>query len=233
MGGENMSVPITIGLQPTPLTSSATAKIGQQINAIASAPLTVTLPTPVLGGTIGILATGATSSYSLVTVSASGGAQIYGLGLTATSLPLGTVGAKVILQSLDGTNWHVVVGQQDTGWLNTTPATGFTYGGSPQVRLLGDRVWFSGQLQNSAASGSPSSVAAGPLFTLPGAINLGLFGATVWHMSMLVYNETTGSALTNISCYFAGQTLTSMGTAFPGASGASTFAIFEGLSIPI
>ena len=102
-------------LQVVGKSAAYAATNGQLVVVTGGTPLTITLPAPVANGWVGVYAA-AGSGASPVTVSAGSGI-IYGVGLSAaSSFPLGTVGAYAILQS-DGTNWYIVAGQQDTGWV--------------------------------------------------------------------------------------------------------------------
>jgi hypothetical protein len=56
---------------------------------------------------------------------------------------------------------------EDTGWVPITPAAGFTVSGTaPQVRRIGDQVYFQGDLQYSAGN-IPTSTSGVTAFTLP------------------------------------------------------------------
>jgi len=131
--------------------------------------ITYTLPTPgavIAGGASGYTSGGririvrTDNSSNSVTVSTPSG-NIYGpgLGTSATSLVLNYQQAFVDVVS-DGTNYHVVGGAQDTGWLTSVSyVTGFqTYSTNPlQYRLIGSRLQFQGGV-TWYSSGAPYSV---------------------------------------------------------------------------
>jgi hypothetical protein len=144
--------------------SSTTLSRGQSV--IASPNTTQTLPSASANAMVAITASGTVTGSSPVTVS---GSNIQGIGLvSASSFLLGTPGAYAILQS-DGTNWHIVAGQQDTGWLSVTVNTGAGYaavsGETPVARLVADRVWLRGGIKNPTGSNLSANA-----FTLPAAI---------------------------------------------------------------
>lgn len=132
---------------------NTTAVAGNFYGATAS--LTVTLPTPTLNARIGVYNTSA--STASVTVTASSGV-IGGLGIGvsgATSFSLGALGSFAVLLA-DGTNWRIVSGQQDPGWV---PLSSFGSGVSagtpaPAYRLRGDRIDLRGIAVCSTAPGN-------------------------------------------------------------------------------
>jgi len=143
--------------------ASVTAVAGQMVNI--SGGQTLTLPSP----SVANLLVGAVTYGALSATVATPSGLISGPGHTGgvTSIPI-AAGTPVVFES-NGTNWQVVSGQQDTGWVAITPtATGFTASTSPPLaaRLIGDRVWFRGQFLN----GNGGSTSGGTtLATLPGA----------------------------------------------------------------
>lgn len=125
-------------LTPNILTGSATVADHQVV--VAGASETVTLPAP--SSEHELIAVYAkddiagVSGATPVTITVSSG-KIYGKGLGtsgATSLVLGTPGAFVWLFSPDGTNWKIVHGEQDTGWVALS-------GGAEWWRWLRDQRW--------------------------------------------------------------------------------------------
>lgn len=156
---------LTLGLAPLTYLSapsSATAVAGQWLNAAAG--ITVTLPSPaVTNSTLAIKAAAAVTGASPVTITTGTGA-IYGGGVNgATSISLGTTGAYVLLQA-DGTNWIIVSGQQDTGWVALTLGTNITAPANfytAAIRLVGDTVRLTGGLHNNSGGslGTNSTVA--------------------------------------------------------------------------
>lgn len=143
--------------------TSLTANAGDLI--VAASGTTITLPTPSVNALVAVVA-GSPITTS-VTVS---GANIYGVGLnSASSLKLGVTGASVLLQS-DGTNWLIIAGQQDGGWItgfasgvSINPGTGAA---TPAGRLIGDRVYLKGALTTTGTI-SASQTILGPLSGLP------------------------------------------------------------------
>jgi hypothetical protein len=146
----NASIWQSLNLVPRLASSNTTASPGELINAQAG--ITVSLPaagSATRNQPIAIWAGIAASGASPVTINTLGGG-IYSVGsLNASSLLLGAPGASVLLVS-DGTSWLVVAGQQDTGWVPLTLASGIASGSIvPSVRLVGDRCSLKGQLVNS------------------------------------------------------------------------------------
>lgn len=143
---------------PTSTSTSKTAASGQCMVVTGSSAVTITLPSHSSGQRLKIvnLSTGGT------TVS---GTNIDGVGLSAaSSFPLGTVGASAELFD-DGTNWYIVAGQQDTGWVALTLSTNWNaYAGAyaPAYRLAGNVVYLSGACTNNTGGVSSSPFAAFP-----------------------------------------------------------------------
>lgn len=138
-------------LAPTAAAANVTASSGELI--VATAAITVTLPAHSAGQVVGVL--NLIGGGGVVTVD---GTAIQGVGLNgATSFPLGTYGARVVLLD-DGTNWLIVEGQQDSGWVPlgsfytgvTTPANDGGYVAAS--RLRGDVVQLSGTLSNTTST---------------------------------------------------------------------------------
>lgn len=115
---------------------------------LASGGVTVTLPAAVANTFVAI----ACYATNACTVS---GSNIYGPGLSAASSFNLALGASVILHA-DGTNWHMIAGQQDTGWLTITPTAG--YNGSTagayvaSVRVRGDQAMLKGQIASNSTN---------------------------------------------------------------------------------
>jgi hypothetical protein len=142
--GRDALVPISQG-------TSVTMAAGNRYLAFPS--ITLTLPAPVAGLAIGITAATGVSGSSPVTIAyGTGGGGIYGAGLNnAATFVLGTVLASVTLACLDGSNWFITSGQQDTGWvLLTLPVTNvLSFGALPaSARLHGDTIRLKGFLKN-------------------------------------------------------------------------------------
>lgn len=133
------------GLRPVSISSSAQALSGQEVVVTGSSSITVTLPSHVKGQKIGVLNIGT----GVVTVS---GSDIQGQGLSsASSFPLGATGSHATLLD-DGTNWLMIEGEQDTGWVTLTAVIGtLAAPDHPYARKIGNRVFCRGSIE--AASG--------------------------------------------------------------------------------
>jgi hypothetical protein len=161
-------------LYPTPTSVSVNpcaAGTSYVVTTGASA-LTMTLPNsgsaiPALAGNI-IGIKKADNTAGTVTVTVAGGTYILGPGVPAStaSIQVSAYGAFVTLL-FDGTNWHIISGAQDTGWLVLTnyanswlsssgPATGGTAAG---YRVTGNVVRLGGKI----TAGTTGLIA----FTLP------------------------------------------------------------------
>lgn len=128
--------------------------------------ITIDLPTPVSGAAIGVKKVDAAAGTITISTAATSG-YILGPGVpaNATSIQCSAYGAYVELQA-DGTNWHIVGGQQDSGWLAFSyinswasvagPATGNTVAG---YRITGNVARLGGRI----GGGATNTVA----FTLP------------------------------------------------------------------
>lgn len=106
------------------------------------------------------------SSANAVTVTAPSGVILgVGLGNGVSTLPLGTQGAFVELLG-DGTNFHIVGGERDTGWQAiTTFNSGESSAGSPtpQYRIVGDRVWCRGAVNINSTISPTGMICALPV----------------------------------------------------------------------
>jgi hypothetical protein len=131
--------------------TSVTASRGETL--VASAGVTVTSPAAVAESVFVVVASAGVTGASPVTVSAASG-KFYGLGLGgsgASSFPLGAPGAYAVCQS-DGTNWYLIGGQQDSGWValsSSSAVSGINASltvSTGSVRALGDRVFLKGEL---------------------------------------------------------------------------------------
>lgn len=167
---------------PVSVSTSQTLADGQLAISTAS-PITLTLPTAAANVTCGVFARVATGSNP-VTVSAPGGALIYGVGLNGvSSLTLGTIGSFVVLQS-NGTDWFVVAGQRDTGWVSLTLQSGWaaTSGTwAPAARLQGDRVQMRGQVTGTNPGSSIAHLGAPFIPTVINSIGSPPIPVVVFH----------------------------------------------------
>jgi hypothetical protein len=139
----------TVPLFPQAKTTSFSAAAG--FSYAAGTGVTATLPaSPATGDTIRVAGSATVTGAAPATVTAAGGKGINGLGLAAAStFKLGTPWAYAMLQ-YDGTNWQIIDGQQDTGWVALSLASGFIAGGlAPAARCVGDRVWLCGTVHNN------------------------------------------------------------------------------------
>lgn len=136
----------------TPMTVSGSAVSGASI--LANAGISVGLPAASSAGLapITIVANTGVTGASPVTVT---GANIFGIGLSAaSSFVLGTPLSSVTLLP-QGSNWVMIAGQQDTGWLTITlagnvgPAASYD---TPSARLVGDMVRLKGAFTNTSGS---------------------------------------------------------------------------------
>lgn len=155
---------------PTTAATSTTAAAG--LSYVVSPSQTLTYPaSPTKGDLIRAIAGSTVTGATAVVVAASGGKGINGLGLSsASSFKLGTPGAHATAQ-YDGTNWQIIDGQQDTGWVALTLATNWiavvsTVAFTPSARVAGDRAYMAGAAKNN--TGATWNVASGTaLATLP------------------------------------------------------------------
>lgn len=118
-GATGAQGPAGAGVTPlTPTAKSATYTAAYGDLVLTTNSFTVTLPAHAAGGVVGVKVTDARTGAAPVTISAPSGLIIGpGIGVAsagAASMVLGIMGAFVILES-DGTNWHVISGQQDSG----------------------------------------------------------------------------------------------------------------------
>ena len=162
-----MSKLSTYPVVPVAVTASTSCITGNlYVVSISTAAVVMTLPTPANGACIGVSTRAITTGS--VTVTASSGVT-FGPGMTSagvTSFPLSTQGAEVLLLA-DGTNWNVIAGAQDSGWIAVLGGVGFQNSwvnfsngySSAAYRLTGNVVRITGNVK-SGASGSV-------IFTLP------------------------------------------------------------------
>lgn len=152
-------VPGAVFLALRTVSTNTTAAAGQLINATGVT--TITLPAPASNAIVGLF-----SGSTALTINAAGG-SIIGAGATAgvASIQLSMNGAHALLMA-DGSNWFIVGGQQDTGWVSlassfpaNVSATAGAY--APSVRLLGDRVMLKGAVSTAAG------FTGGGLLTVP------------------------------------------------------------------
>ena len=179
----------------TPTSASVNPAVAGSLYIVttSTSAITITLPAPTAGICVGIKKTDAAAGTCAVTA---GSGYILGPGVPAStaSIQCSAYGAYVILQG-DGTNWHIVAGAQDTGWLplptytnswasNFGPATGGTVAG---YRLNGDVVRLGGSIKTGTNSTAAFTLPAGarpvylaelPMSTTGGAGNLAIVSAS-------------------------------------------------------
>jgi hypothetical protein len=203
---------------------SVTAKSGQFLIA---GNVTITLPAVTAGAVVGVQASSTNAGSVPATVASGGGNIIFGVGCNGvSSILLGAANSFALFRS-DGTNWYIVAGQQDTGWVALTPNNGANYSVSPisgfyggACRLRGDIVSLRGGVLSISATQTtqyaslPSSLYYPPQLivtnvdtALPGAggatsgINTGL--NTVSNTGALSYGQVnTGSPFAQNSAVF-------------------------------
>jgi hypothetical protein len=137
--------------------------LGPSVGTVVVGPnQTVALPSPTAGLEISIQASSSVSGSSPATVS---GTNIQGVGLSsASSFLLGMPGASVVIRA-DGTNWRIIQGCQDTGWIALTLLGGTTQqtgAYTASARLQGDTVKFKGQILNGGGLGFANNVFSVP-----------------------------------------------------------------------
>ena len=128
-----------LALKPQSVAVNTNAASGNLYRATATA--TITLPGHSAGQVVGVINVSGTTTVA--------GTSIQGVGLSAAaSFTLGTPGAAAILVD-DGTNWNIVAGQQDTGWVALTLTTMTTVAGYyvPAVRVIGNMAYTRGLAQ--------------------------------------------------------------------------------------
>ncbi len=117
---------------------------------------TLTLPAPSPGALVTIQAASSVTGASPTTIAyGSGGGKIFGVGLSSlgvASFPLGTPFASVTLEGdAAGTNWLIVGGQHDSGWVAVTLGGGVSNAGyTASARLQGDVVRLKGLLSGTS-----------------------------------------------------------------------------------
>lgn len=130
--------------------------------------ITATLPTHSAGQIIGLTSVNGTGASPLTVSCATNGGDILGEGMPASTqtVPLGSPGASITLED-DGTNWNIIAGTIDTGWIATGQGSGWNATAcywrqiGSQVSIAGSRVTTSG-FNNTACFAAPSGWTGGP-----------------------------------------------------------------------
>lgn len=132
-------------------TAGASQFSGQAIVYTGTGAATMALPAPSLGAEVEYWAGSGVSGAAPLTIDAGSGVLIIGKGVSARTIVLGIEGAFVRLRA-DGTNWEIVGGEQNSGWIAVAGASGVTAGTgyTPAYRLKADKVDLCGQLVGSA-----------------------------------------------------------------------------------
>lgn len=142
-----------------------------------SSNLTFTLPSPTAGIAIGFKKADSGAGGNTITA---GSGVILGPGTGAagsSSIACSALGAYVILQG-DGTNWHIVAGAQDSGWVNATLGNSWAAASTsvtPGYRLRGNRVYLRGIVNGGTNGTSP--------FTLPSGFRPATIGSAILSMT--------------------------------------------------
>jgi hypothetical protein len=145
---------------------------------------TVTLPAPSTANlVIGVISVNGTGAAPCTVSTPSGHILGPGVAASATSILLGSAGAFVVLVS-DGTNWNIVAGAQDSGWLAN---------GSVNYRLTANvvRVYCTGTVTSATSLGTiPTGYRPAVALTFP------LWGGTgtLCKLDVATNGAVTGSA---------------------------------------
>lgn len=150
-----------LGLILSIVTGNIAAVSGQMLHC-SGASATITLPSHSASQVVGI--TNYTTNGTTVN-----GSSIFGPGMlsAASTFQLATPGTSVVLID-NGTNWLIIAGQQDTGWLLLSYSPGITgeaFYYTPGARLVGDTVKLCGMLSIGLTYGPGQTLA-----TLPAAV---------------------------------------------------------------
>lgn len=146
-------------LTPTAKSANYTAAPGDMV--VMTGQFTVTLPTPTQGRIVGVRSVNGSGAAPCTVSTPSGVITGPGVVSGATSILLGAVHAFVTLLA-DGTNWHIIEGAADSGWLALPTNGSFTAHSQPcGYRKVGNRVFSRGLITGSGA-GPPFSIATYP-----------------------------------------------------------------------
>lgn len=176
----------TTPLFPTTATSARAIVAGESVMVSPSTTVT-TATSPTKGDIIQIIALNTVTGATPVTVAIGGSKVVNGNCLvSATSFFLGAPGASATIQ-YDGTNWRMIAGQQDTGWVLASSSSGpnatpyntnwsddvsFKVGWRAQGNILYVRGWAVWSGGGTVSPGSPS------IFTIPAAFAPGASNAS-------------------------------------------------------
>lgn len=148
-------------------TSVAYTAVSQDYVIATGGGYTITLPAPTANRIVGVKAVTANGTSVIAISTPSGVIRGEGVNTGATGIILGAPGAYVTLLA-DGTDWHIVAGEQDSGWIGISYAALYSdYGGGftgGQYRKRGGRVDMRGLVKYATPGSYPVS---GPLGNLP------------------------------------------------------------------
>ena len=189
-----MSKLSTYPVVPVAVTASTSCVAGSlYVVSISTAAVVMTLPTPANGACIGVQTRAITTGS--VTITASSGV-IFGPGTTSAgfpSIPLSAQNAEVLLLA-DGTNWNIIAGAMDSGWMYMSLVNSWSYAGGgwsvPGYRLEGNLV----RLRGLAYGGVTNTTVA----TLPAAFR------PPSSFICTTFTTSSGGASAQLSCLTSG-----------------------------
>lgn len=183
-------------LMPTAKSGAYTAASNDYVLMTGSA--TVTLPAPIAGRIVGVKSVSGASWVFPAQVTTPSGV-IFGPGAGGASIPLGAPGAFVTLLA-DGTNWHIVDGALDSGWIPVggagAPAfaNGWVNGGigfqPMQYRKQGTALFIRGYIINGT-NAAPAFVLPAGFRTAYTIIDAALNGSTIAYTQI----DTAGNVI--------------------------------------
>jgi len=195
-------------LLPPALTMTAksaayTAVSGDYVACTGS--FTVTLPAPTAGRIVGVRSVNGTGAAPVTISTPSGAILGPGVASAATSITLGKSGAFVTLLA-DGTNWSIVAGTQDTGWIAVTFTNGWSNhtGDTCQYRKIGPLVYTTGYMAAGTAGASAFTLPAGfrPVTEYAHAVNAVGVATLLYYQAAGTVVCTTAPAYINLAASF-------------------------------
>lgn len=119
----------------------------------------VTLPAvATVGACVGLINADANAATG---ITGAGSAKILGPGLgsgtaAGTTVPVGGQGSYLVVES-DGTNWQIIAGSQDSGWIAPSFTNSYASAGSTyyaiSYRLIANRVYWRGAFTTMGSTG--------------------------------------------------------------------------------
>ncbi len=146
---------VASNLVPRTVTANTTAARDDFVIANGSG-LAITAPPLVAGSTFGVMAISWPLSVAIITPTG----VFIGSGIPSATSNI-SVGPAGIIFASDGTNWVLISGEQDTGWLNPTLNSPWTFDSaydSVAYRLRGNTVQFKGTMTGGASGSVAFSV---------------------------------------------------------------------------